>query len=89
MPKKKKHRLAKGSDGVERKWEPSELFQLYSRGWLDGANGAVMRPDHLDVPEYSDGYVQGYRARGNALYKACKRLKYKPEVLRLAKKEKT
>jgi hypothetical protein len=79
-------RLAKGADGVERPWEKRELFMLYMRGWRDGSGQRAMREEaHLRVPEYDQGYADGYEARQRASARAAKRLKYKPEILRLVK----
>jgi hypothetical protein len=84
-PAKKPYRLAKGADGKERPWTPEELFQLYMRGWRDGAGGHAMRKDHDDILEYEHGYSDGRIAWGVAAARACKKLKYEPSVLRLAK----
>lgn len=82
---RKKYRLAKGSDGKERPWMKSEKYMLFMRGWRDGAGGHAIRKDHEDIQEYERGYQTGYGARHLAAANAAKRLKYKPEILRLAK----
>ena len=85
MKPKPKYRLAQDTNGAERPWEPAESYMLYTRGWRDGVSRFAMRPDHLDIQEYCRGYSDGYKAHQAACAKACKRLKYKPEILRLAK----
>jgi len=85
---KKKYRLAKGADGKERPWQVNELYQLYMRGWRDGAGLKPMREDHMDCPEYNEAYAEGGRARQRVSNKAVKRLGYKPGILRLAKGKK-
>jgi hypothetical protein len=80
-------RLSKDVYGNEKPWSPFALYGLYMRGWRDGAGSVSMRPNHSDVPEYADGYKAGIDARIAAGAKAAKRLKYKPNILRLAKEQ--
>jgi hypothetical protein len=71
--------------GNERQWTPYELHNLYMRGWRDGAGASGERLNHSDVPEYAQGAKDGSEARIAAAAKAAKRLKYKPNILRIAK----
>jgi hypothetical protein len=80
-------RLSKDVHGNEKPWSPFELHNLYMRGWRDGAGTVAERLNHSDMPEYSQGYKDGYAARSAAANKAAKRLKFKPNILRLTKEQ--
>ena len=75
-------RKAKGIDGAEREWTPGENYQMFARGWYDGAGSKPVRPDHEGHPEYEAGFTDGVQAKYEALQRYCKRTGYAPEILR-------
>lgn len=77
-----------GGRVIERPWQRSELFQLYMRGWRDGAGSKPMRKDHMDCPEYDKAYAAGCKAREAVSRRVANRLRHTPNILRLAEKEK-
>jgi len=66
-----------------------ELFQSYFRGWCDGASCHSMDKKFIEHPtrpdlkaEYENGYVDGNKARKQAMSIAAERLNYEPKILR-------
>jgi hypothetical protein len=73
-------RLAKGFDGKEREWSPSERYQLYARGFRDGA--AVHAMKHPGLGAYERGYAEGQQARRMATTSYAREIGYEPTILR-------
>jgi ADP-ribose pyrophosphatase YjhB (NUDIX family) len=69
---------------TQRDWTPSERYQLYLRGWKDGANIRAMDPFSQEFPPYGRGYADGRRARSAAAEEYAKEIGHIPMVLRLA-----
>jgi hypothetical protein len=80
-------RKARTSDGKEREWKPNERHWLYMRGFKDGAGAHAIRPDHKDLDDYTAGYQAGFDARIKAAKKHAKLVGFKPNILRLAKRD--
>ncbi len=66
-----------------------ERFLSYHRGWHDGAARRLQRPEFVNHPtrpdltkEYLKGYNSGAGASMIAMYRAAKRLKFEPDILR-------
>lgn len=73
-------RLSKSFDGKEREWSPAEKFQLYSRGFRDGAATRAMR--HEGLGAYEVGYAEGRQSVRLAVDSYAKRVGYEPTILR-------
>jgi len=71
-----------GGEIIEREWKPCELYQLYARGFRDGAGTKPMRKDHMGLEPYDRGYTDGVAAVRAACSAEAKRLEYEPTVLR-------
>lgn len=65
---------------TERK--PAERYQLYSRGYADGACCRSVR--HLDEQDYMLGYEDGEIDRAKRLEQFAKEIGHTPAVLRSA-----
>lgn len=74
------------SDGtfVERDWSAGERYQLYMRGFRDGAAIKAMRDDHIGLGAYDRGYGDGRHALHVALDAYGKEVGHVPSVLRTA-----
>jgi len=60
-------RRAQSLGGVEREWTPAEKFQLYIRGFKDGAGARVQRIEESKLSFYREGYEAGDRARDRVI----------------------
>jgi hypothetical protein len=81
--KKAPYRLAQGlTDPEPREWRPQEKYMLYARGFRDGAGVRAMQ--HEGHPSYDEGYAAGRKAANKAIDAYCKKIGYKPDILRLA-----
>lgn len=76
-----------GGKTVERDWKPSEIYQLYCRGFRDGAGTKPMRKDHMGLGPYDRGYAEGAQAARDACALEAKRLRYEPTILRDGEEE--
>lgn len=74
-------RKAKDIAGTEREWTPAEMYQLYFRGFRDGAGITAMR--HSGLPPYDRGYRDGKKARADACAVFAKEISYRPSILRV------
>lgn len=79
------NRLSKSFNGQEREWSASERYQLFTRGFRDGAAIHAMR--HSGLGAYELGYAEGQRARGLAVDAYAKKVGHVPTVLRAAGSE--
>lgn len=77
-------RLAKGFDGTEREWSPSERYQLFVRGFRDGAAVHAMR--HAGLGAYDRGYAAGQQARRMATSSYANEIGYEPTILRASQR---
>lgn len=75
-------RLSKSFDGTEREWSAREKFQLYSRGFRDGAATRAVR--HEGLGAYELGYAEGRQSVRLAVDSYAKRIGYEPTILRTA-----
>lgn len=82
--KKREGRLAKGRDGVERPWTVTECYQLYARGFRDGAGTRAMRSDHVGLSVYDRGYADGCAATRAACTAYAKEIGHSASILRVA-----
>lgn len=73
-------RLAKSFDGKEREWSPHEKYQLYARGFRDGAANHSMK--HEGLGSYDRGYADGIQARRMATSSYAREVGYEPTILR-------
>lgn len=69
---------------VERDWTASERYQLYARGWRDGAGLRPTRKDHLGLGPYNRGYGDGSKARDAACEAEALRIGFTVRIVRLA-----
>lgn len=69
---------------VERDWTPSERYQLFARGYRDGAGTKPMRADHMGLGPYDNGYAQGQAATRAACAAYAAKVEYRPTILRAA-----
>lgn len=76
-----------GGKVIEREWSASERYQLYARGFRDGAATKPMRKDHIGLGPYDRGYADGVKATRAACRREAKRLGYRPTVLRAAQEK--
>lgn len=77
-------RLAQGlTDAAPRAWRPAELYQLYCRGFQDGAGRRAMRVERgADTEAYQRGYRDGQVAGRKAATAYAAEVGYEPTVLR-------
>ncbi len=69
---------------VEREWSAHERYQLYMRGFRDGAGIKSMRDDHIGLGAYDRGYGDGRDALHTDLDAYGKEVGHEPSVLRTA-----
>lgn len=74
---------------VDREWSKSERYQLYARGFRDGAGTKAMRKDHIGLGPYDRGYSDGIAATRAACNAEARRLAYEPTILRAADADET
>lgn len=67
---------------VERDWNASEKYQLFARGFRDGAGTRPMRKDHMGLGPYDDGYRAGQEATRAATAAYAAKVGHSPTVLR-------
>lgn len=74
------------SQNLPRPASANEKYQIYMRGWKDGAGGKPQRLDHVDHAtlghEYIRGFTDGMHAKGEASRAALERLKHTSSILR-------
>ena len=76
-------RLAQGlTDSEPREWSAGEKYQLYIRGFKDGASARAVRDDHEGHPSYDRGYEEGRSAANAAISTYAKEIGYTPNILR-------
>lgn len=65
-----------------------EQFYAYRQGWKHGACANAKDPAYTEHDKthissnYEMGYVDGVRARSDAMRMACSRVGYNPQILR-------
>ncbi len=69
---------------IERDWNARERYQLYVRGFRDGAAVKAMRDDHIGLGAYDRGYGDGRRALVLAAATYAEEVEYEPSILRAA-----
>lgn len=76
------NRLSRSFDGTKREWSSNEKYQLFVRGFRDGAAIHAMR--HPGLGAYELGYAEGQQARGRAVDAYAKKIGHVPTILRTA-----
>lgn len=68
--------------------EQREAYMSYQRGWVDGAGHKADRREFTSHPKphirnaYTDGYREGFTARGRAMTSYARKHGYSPSILR-------
>ena len=75
-------RAALGPGNKPRNWMPVEKFQLYVRGFKDGAAGIMKPQSNKDLPPYEAGYADGRRLLSQAAHVYARSINYKLSPLR-------
>jgi len=65
---------------MSKTWTPAEAYQLYMRGFRDGASITAMK--HSGMEPYERGYKDGMLARHAACSKFATEVGYVPGILR-------
>jgi hypothetical protein len=73
-------RLSQPIDGPPREWNERERYQLWRRGFRDGAGSAAKR--HPGFVDYERGWEEGAAARIAAGNKFAAEIGYAPSILR-------
>lgn len=88
MPEEVYERMAQTvlPDGtiINRPWQANERYQLFARGFRDGAGTKPMRKDHMGLGAYDRGYAEGVAATKAACAAYAKEVNYTPAILRSA-----
>lgn len=76
------NRLSQSFNGASREWSPNEKYQLYVRGFRDGA--AIRAMQHPGLGAYELGYAEGQQSRRLAANSYAIRIGHEPTILRTA-----
>ena len=67
---------------VDRPWTSGERYQLYRRGFRDGAGGRGVRHECEGLGAYDRGYAEGRATASAAISAYAQEIGYTPTILR-------